>query len=835
MRPLKLTMSAFGSYAMEQEILFDSRQPLFLITGDTGAGKTTIFDAVCFALYGEMSGKDREGRMMRSDLALPDQKTYVEFIFEDKGILYKIIRNPEYFRRSKKKKKMEDGSMEYVFVKETAKAELYLLEGNFSDFFENLKNKKEIREKSVPQKTIREVNARIVEILGLDQEQFTQISMIAQGEFRKLLISSADQKKEIFQKLFHTEKYRDIVTLLGERKQTLDQALKDKKREQEILLQGISCTDLKYGEELEQYKKLYFSKTQEFFDFLRKYRIAEESWLEEIKKKLKQKREERDHLLLEFHQRQEVNRLFLELEQAEKEKEIWEKSEKTIGEKERRLENAEKAELVMEKRKACLEAEEKEAAKKQETEQKKKEEEKEKEAYNQNEILYQKAVEEKARKEEPLKKEILEMENGLPEYEEIEKIEKEKKQKETKRNQKNREIKTLEDKEKELSESLSDLEKELKEAEEALQGLPEKERKLLNLNEKLSICGELLILAEEIKKFFAKKEESKKKFKKQEVKFREKSADYEEMVIRFTNGQAGLMAEKMRREGTPCPVCGNIHYVKLAELAEEVPAQDEVEKAKEQREKAEEKMKTLAETASGFQNTYHRKLAVCEEKCRQVMPENFIFAENGENAGEIKNVSDIFEKEKETLKTEITELEKIKEEKEQKEENLEEIKKELEQKKEQKEQKKELLGEMEKELSRLQAEIEFRQKSLVYENKKQAEEVLLKKQNELEKICSEYQNYQEEKDQLEKILLRLGAEKKAAENQQKVLEEEWKKKPFGAGIFDGGRTAFGKNRGKREKTVKAGNRADKNGGNFRKAGGQLFKKTTGWKRKKRGR
>ena len=106
MRPLKLTMSAFGSYAMEQEILFDSRQPLFLITGDTGAGKTTIFDAICFALYGEMSGKDREGRMMRSDLTLPDQKTYVEFIFEDKGILYKIIRNPEYFRRSKKKKKI---------------------------------------------------------------------------------------------------------------------------------------------------------------------------------------------------------------------------------------------------------------------------------------------------------------------------------------------------------------------------------------------------------------------------------------------------------------------------------------------------------------------------------------------------------------------------------------------------------------------------------------------------------------------------------------------------------------------------------------------------------
>lgn len=106
MRPIKLTMSAFGSYAGKQEIVFDKNdEKLFLITGDTGAGKTTVFDAICFALYGEMSGENRQGKMMRSDFAMPEQKTYVEFIFEDKNAFYKVIRNPEYYRKSKRKKR----------------------------------------------------------------------------------------------------------------------------------------------------------------------------------------------------------------------------------------------------------------------------------------------------------------------------------------------------------------------------------------------------------------------------------------------------------------------------------------------------------------------------------------------------------------------------------------------------------------------------------------------------------------------------------------------------------------------------------------------------------
>ena len=95
MRPLKLTMSAFGSYVKETEIDFEQMgDGIFLITGDTGAGKTTIFDAVTFALYGETSGQRREGPMMRSQWAPPDQETRVELIFSDRGQTYKIVRSP---------------------------------------------------------------------------------------------------------------------------------------------------------------------------------------------------------------------------------------------------------------------------------------------------------------------------------------------------------------------------------------------------------------------------------------------------------------------------------------------------------------------------------------------------------------------------------------------------------------------------------------------------------------------------------------------------------------------------------------------------------------------
>ena len=171
MRPIRLTMSAFGPYAGKQVLEMESLGTggLYLITGDTGAGKTTIFDAITFALYGEPSGDNRSASMLRSKYAAPDTPTDVELVFEYAGKQYTVKRSPEYTRR----KTRGEGE-----TKQAASAELYLPDGTV-----------ETKQTSV--------NQRIAGILGVNREQFRQIAMIAQGDFLKLLLADTTDCKRI--------------------------------------------------------------------------------------------------------------------------------------------------------------------------------------------------------------------------------------------------------------------------------------------------------------------------------------------------------------------------------------------------------------------------------------------------------------------------------------------------------------------------------------------------------------------------------------------------------------------------------------------------------------
>ena len=190
MRPLKLTLSAFGPYAAETVLPLEQlgKGGLYLVTGDTGAGKTTLFDAITYALYDHSSGGVREGAMLRSKYADPKTPTFVELEFEVRGQRYTVRRNPEYPRP----KARGEG-----FTTEKADATLTYADGR------------------PPVTRAKEVTAAVIDLIGLDYNQFSQIAMIAQGQFTRLLNATTEERSRIFRKLFRTQRYQQLQDALS--------------------------------------------------------------------------------------------------------------------------------------------------------------------------------------------------------------------------------------------------------------------------------------------------------------------------------------------------------------------------------------------------------------------------------------------------------------------------------------------------------------------------------------------------------------------------------------------------------------------------------------------
>lgn len=195
MRPVKLTISAFGPYAGRVELNMDQLgdSGLYLIAGDTGAGKTTIFDAITFALYGEASGSNREPGMLRSKYAQADTPTFVELAFLYAGKIYTVNRNPEYERPIKNTERL---------TSQKADAQLTLPDGQILT-------------------KVREVTAAIRDIIGVDRNQFSQIAMIAQGDFLKLILADTRQRQGIFREIFRTNYYQVLQEKLKTESGTL--------------------------------------------------------------------------------------------------------------------------------------------------------------------------------------------------------------------------------------------------------------------------------------------------------------------------------------------------------------------------------------------------------------------------------------------------------------------------------------------------------------------------------------------------------------------------------------------------------------------------------------
>jgi len=236
MRPLKLKMTGFGPYKETSVIDMESLGSggLYLITGDTGAGKTFIFDAITYALYGDMSGSGRDSRNVRSQYAADGEKTEVELVFEYSGYKYTVTRNPEYSRAKK------SGS---GFTKQTAGATLIKPDGSVVDGSSR-------------------VNEEIKSILGIDRGQFCNIAMIAQGEFRKVLNAGTDERQRLFRKLFNTQPYSRLAEELKEMSRRNQDRYNDGLRSMNLCLSSVSCSfDEDLSAELEEMKARTDSET----------------------------------------------------------------------------------------------------------------------------------------------------------------------------------------------------------------------------------------------------------------------------------------------------------------------------------------------------------------------------------------------------------------------------------------------------------------------------------------------------------------------------------------------------------------------------------------------
>ena len=233
MRPLKLTISAFGPYAGEcvLELASLGRSGLYLITGDTGAGKTTIFDAICYALYGKASGGARDNsELFRSKYASPETPTFVELEFSSHGKTYTVRRNPGYLRPARRGSSM---------VQEKPDATLWMPDGTVLT-----------KEK--------QVTAQITEILGVGKEHFSSIAMIAQGDFQQLLLAKTEDRVKIFRKIFDTDKYKTLQDRLSLESRAAEQRWKELRQSQDqyaAMLRTPEQTDVR-GLPLEEVRLL---------------------------------------------------------------------------------------------------------------------------------------------------------------------------------------------------------------------------------------------------------------------------------------------------------------------------------------------------------------------------------------------------------------------------------------------------------------------------------------------------------------------------------------------------------------------------------------------------
>lgn len=549
MRPLKLTITAFGPYAGEQVVDFAQLKGrnLFVITGDTGAGKTTILDGISYALYGRASGRERDGESLRSHFASADLLTCVELEFELGGQRYWVKRIP----KQRKKRTRGEG-----YTDQNADAEFKKLDGE-----------------SCLVTGVKEVNDKMVDIMGLSYEQFKQIIMIPQGEFRELLNADSKMRQEILQKIFGTEGFRRIQELFDGEAKALSQeiiGLESQRNEWIRSLDGSGYEPLAATVQGIDYNmSLVMNETKQAIAMDDQAVKETKIQIDEYEQKAAAKQEE-------IFQGKGNNLKFDIRDEAEKKKMKLEAYQSDFDEKKKKLQQGRRALGLIGIDEYCNQRREYAEKKRIELEKIQKQEEKAKTDAQIGETRYQSEMDKEKQRTELLAEQVRlqGLAGKVADWE-------------------NRQVLAIK-LENELTAALKErdqVRKKLERAREEIQGCQvsleqgraavaeyalkaREEEKISSIYEKLNVLQEefnhLLSLEELI---VTLKEQTAEQF----ASYEKTQEEYEKAQHLFFEGQAGILASKLNK-GEPCPVCGSGQHPKLAVIAEDSPTESELKK-----------------------------------------------------------------------------------------------------------------------------------------------------------------------------------------------------------------------------------------------------------------
>ncbi len=603
MRPVNLIISAFGPYAKKQELDFEklNGRNIFVITGTTGAGKTTIFDAISYALYGEASGESRENDSLRSHFAESDVETFVELDFELRGEVYKIRRSP----KQPKKKVRGEG-----FTDKDAEAVLEMPNGKVINGVNN-------------------VNEKINEILGINKAQFKQIVMLPQGEFKKLLLANSVEREDVFRKIFNTYNFESIQKSLKEKALNLSKdrnLCKDRMKTHLNNIQGEH--NIQIGEYIDFLGVI--NELNELIDKEEESYKDNESNIKGIKAKLEEKNKEKliaiqnNEMLIEKEQSlKALDELLLKKESIEKSKLLSDRAKKAKEVSYIEKEYIEKANYLSRK-----EIEENECNKNIET-------------------LKEKLLE--------LIEELKTLEPKIKDYDSIKKLilQLEKKSVEVKEliNKKDEETKLLKINKDKREQELKDI-NELQLRKVNLDNEIENKTKLIN---EARDTFKTIDLYEKLKVEHSK---IKSKYLKQEEAFKKIKHEYEHMEEVYRKEQAGILAHSLRN-GEACPVCGSLnHPNKAVNGNANIPTEEELKNKKGEFEKYQLENNNIMLELTKINSEANNLLENCNKSLSKLSNDISINPEyDFSSKEEVKNIGINLKSNIEVLNKEIKEIE----------------------------------------------------------------------------------------------------------------------------------------------------------------------------------